>query len=251
MQDRRGFMWFGTSNGLDKFDGYTCTHYKYDPEDSNSLSDNDIYALYEDRRGALWIGTVLGLNRFVQATRSFMRFRHDRNDPNTLSHDCVGVLYRDSRGVLWIGTGDYYRGGGGLNRLRSDGRTFVQYRHDPNDARSLNDDWVTAVSEDESGVLWVGTNTGLEEFDKESRTFTHHRLEPRVAARNKLFVKSVCEDASGVMWIGTWESGLYRCVKSSGEYKALAQDLETRGKFKLAECFIDATLVVAKRGAPA
>ena len=84
VQDRQGFMWFGTLNGLDRYDGYRFTAYRPVPGDSTSLCHNVINALYEDSRGILWIGTLNGLNRYDRSLDRFVRICHDPGDPNSL-----------------------------------------------------------------------------------------------------------------------------------------------------------------------
>jgi len=105
LQDRQGFMWFGTENGLNKYAGYKFTVYKNDTQDSTSISDNWITSLFEDHRGTLWVGTSRGgLNRFDRDKEQFTRFSNDPMNPNSLSSNVVGVIYEDRAGTLWIGT---------------------------------------------------------------------------------------------------------------------------------------------------
>ena len=87
LQDSRGFMWFATRDGLNKYDGYTITIYKHSQLDSLSLVDNYIRAIYEDREGKLWIGTSLGLNRFDPITESFLTFKHNPKDSSNRAID--------------------------------------------------------------------------------------------------------------------------------------------------------------------
>ncbi len=110
VQDRQGFMWFGTQDGIDKYDGYTFTPYKHDPDDPQSLRPGYVRVLYEDADGILWIGIRGGLNRFDPATETFTHYLHVPEDTTSLSHNHVRALYEDRSGVLWVGTG-----GGGLN----------------------------------------------------------------------------------------------------------------------------------------
>lgn len=267
IQDKRGFMWFGTQEGLNKFDGYKFTLYEYDEFDSSSISDNSVRAICEDRSGNLWIGTNGGLNKFDPAMEKFSRFhhdpshentvasntilsivedkkgilwigtnagldkydernntfthfRHDPQNPMSLSHNYAGVLYIDHFGVLWIGTGFFNLGRGGLNRFDMETNTFSHFVSDPTNESSINDNWVTAIAEDNSGTLWVGTDRGLEEFNRRSNTFTHYYF--RVGAswnsvrRNS--VKAVRVDRSGAIWIGTWQDGLFKFNKSMGRF---------------------------------
>src|SRR5688572_9201464 len=103
-QDHRGFMWFGTRDGLNRFDGNQMVVYKYDATDSTSLSDNFVTYIYEDRNHNLWIGTINGLNRFDAESNSFTRFRHKPGLTGSLSSNHISCIYQDSRQRLWIST---------------------------------------------------------------------------------------------------------------------------------------------------
>ena len=84
IQDSKGFMWFATEDGLDKYDGYNFTIYKNNPLDKNSISDNFIWTIYEDKSGTIWVGTNSGgLCRFNRNTEEFTKYKHDRNNPNS------------------------------------------------------------------------------------------------------------------------------------------------------------------------
>jgi ligand-binding sensor domain-containing protein len=113
IQDSQGFMWFGTWNGLNKYDGYQFAAYQHNPADPTSLSHNTINTLYEDANGILWIGTEQGgLNKFDPATETFTAYRHDPADPHSLSDDGVhDIIAADDGRTLWLGT---Y---GGLNKF--------------------------------------------------------------------------------------------------------------------------------------
>ena len=120
-QDAQGFLWFATSNGLNRYDGYRFKTYKNDPQQPDSLSDNNLRVIYADRHGELWVGTRnSGLNRFRRAEESFERYRHDPADPRSLSHDAVLAVVADHADRLWVGTED------GLNLLRAEDGTFAR-----------------------------------------------------------------------------------------------------------------------------
>lgn len=205
-QDSKGFLWFGSQDGLNKYDGYEFTVYKYDPFDSTSLSENDIWSIYEapSEPKALWIGTgASGLNRFDRETETFTHFRHDPVDPASLSHNFVVQIYEDRTGNLWV-----FTGAGGLDRLDRTTGKFAHYRHDPNNPNSLSHNRITAFHESltEPGVLWLGTPAGLNRFDTKAGGFTHYRHEPDHT--NSLSfdgVLSIYETATapGILWIGT------------------------------------------------
>lgn len=159
-------MWFGTEDGLNKYDGYTFTVYKHDPEDPNSLSDYWISAILEDSSGTLWIGTPEGgLERYDRKLDQFTHYRNDPQNPSSLSDDEITTIYQDRDGVLWIGTG-----GGGLDRLvpsigqalseaegfDQENVRFTHYQHDPDDPHSLSSNAVSVIHEDQKGTLWIG-----------------------------------------------------------------------------------------------
>ena len=104
MQDSKGFLWFGTLDGLNKYDGYTFTVYKSDPRNPNTLSNNTIVRIFEDKQGFLWIGTLGGgLNKFDESTERFTRYRNDPKDEKSISNDNVRSIFQDAAGQLWIG----------------------------------------------------------------------------------------------------------------------------------------------------
>ncbi|MBE9507946.1 MAG: hypothetical protein IMY86_07825, partial [Chloroflexi bacterium] len=157
LQDNRGFMWFGTEDGLDRYDGHNFAVYKPVPGDPNSLTQNSVRALYEDLSGDLWIGTGTGgLDRLDRDRGQFIHYQYDPQDPHSLSHNSVQVIYQDREGVLWIGTA-----GGGLNRFDREKERFIRYQAAPYGFYSLSNDAVWAIYEDREGVLWIGTDRGL------------------------------------------------------------------------------------------
>ncbi len=212
VQDSKGFMWFGTENGLNRYDGYNIKAYTNDPVDPASLTDNNIRALYEDREGILWIGTGHGLNRFDRENEQFRRFFHDPNDPQSLSHDSVYSIAEDRRGILWIGTGN------GLNRFDRVQNRFERFIDDtvaPN-LSGLNKIIFIHKDRGNRNALWLGTPNGLRRFEPdaprqnvESRashgkrfvTYRHEPGNPNSLSHNMVY--SIHQDRSGQLWIGT------------------------------------------------
>ena len=100
LQDSKGYMWFGTMDGLNKYDGYSFTKYQFDPFDSSSLSQNTIYTIWEDKYGFIWVGTYEGLCRFDRSTEKFTRYKPDEkakfSDPN------ISAINEDSDGMMWV-----------------------------------------------------------------------------------------------------------------------------------------------------
>ena len=104
-QDSKGYLWIGSQDGLNRYNGFDFKIYKHDPEDPKSISHNSILAITEDKDGYLWIGTWGGgLDRFDPITETFVSYRSDPNEPSSLSNDTVTSIKQDSKGALWVGT---------------------------------------------------------------------------------------------------------------------------------------------------
>lgn len=216
VQDRQGFMWFGTLDGLNRYDGYEFKVYKPDPDDPGAISDKFISALLEDSDGFLWVGTDQGgLNRFDPATETFTSFRADPKDPGSLSSNTITAIIEDSVGALWIGTND------GLNRFDRTTQTFTVYRPRPGDPRSLSFQSITAIVEDQDRALWVGTSDGLNRFEPETGEFTVYRHDPeKTGSLSSSWVRSLYRDRAGTLWVGTQGGGLNKYDSQAGTFSA-------------------------------
>lgn len=214
VQDRLGFLWFATEDGLNRYDGYRFQVLRHDPDDPDSLSYNDLKCVYEDREGILWIGTFgAGLNRYDPRTGHVTRYRNDPADSSSLANDIVRALVEDRSGALWVGTQ-----GGGLDRLdRASGR-FEHFRADPADPRALADGDVRVLYEDRAGTLWVGTaGGGLHRRDGTSDAFVRLPLDPDdPAALPHPWVQALLEDRAGRFWVGSLGGGLARLDRATG-----------------------------------
>jgi ligand-binding sensor domain-containing protein/signal transduction histidine kinase len=203
LQDKRGFIWIGTRQGLTRYDGYNLFTYKNDPFNLASLSDSHVLALLEDSQGHLWVATNRGLNRFDRRTGSFVRFLHDANDPNTISNNFLSSLIEDSSGRIWVGTA------GGLNLLDRESGRFTRYLHDPEESNSLSHNHVLSIAEDRQGTIWVGTaGGGLNRLDPDSgkfHVFRHAAGNPTTLGTD--FVSAVRVDRRGVLWAASFGLG--------------------------------------------
>jgi len=204
LQDDTGFLWFGTGEGLARYDGYNFKAFKHDPNNSNSISSNVIKSIIKDSQGNLWIGTDTGLNQFNPKIQQFTHFRHQNNDLNSLSDDNVRSIVEDRKGNLWLGTS------GGLNHFNPNTLQFTHYRHQIDNINSLTNDDIFSILVDQEGELWVGTNGGgLNHFNPKTKQFTHYRHQ--VKDSNSLShdsIRSLLKDSQGDLWVGTRGGGL-------------------------------------------
>ena len=205
VQDRMGFMWFATENGLNQFDGYRFTVHRHVPDDPLSISYNELKALHEDHNGRLWVGTFEnGLNAFDPTTETAVRFLHDPDDPTSLAAPTVRCVLEDSSGRLWVGTQ-----GGGLDLLDRNTGRFFHHRSDPLNPGTISHDDVRVLFEDGYGVLWIGTNGGgLNRLGTDDRftAYRHSDDDPTSLSHDRVF--AILEDRSGQLWIGTYGGGL-------------------------------------------
>ena len=208
-QDSKGFMWFGTQDGLNKYDGYHFKVFKNDPSDKTSLSENFIFSIYENASGTLFIETQSGiLHQYNPRTESFQVVSKDSVNLQSAKVSTVGALLQESSGIIWNGG---LSRGTGLKRTDTKTGQITIFKNDPADPSSLSDNRVYSVFRDHSGNLWVGTYNGLDRFDEHSGKFIHYRNEPDNP--NSLpdnWVWPIYEDSSGFLWIGTVKSGLVR-----------------------------------------
>ncbi len=220
-QDDEGFMWFGTQEGLNRFDGYEFRVFAHDPQDPDSLSDESIRTMIKDRSGTLWIGTDAGgLSRLDSGSKSFRNYLHDPEDPESLSDNRVRVIFEDSGGGLWVGTD-----GSGLERFDRETGTFEHFPHNPFDATSLGGNQVWGILEDSKGSLWVGTEAGLSRMDGSSGEFLHFRNDPDDATSlGDNATRYLFEDSSANLWIGTATGGLNRFDRDNETFERFEHD---------------------------
>ncbi len=203
-QDSRGFMWFGTYHGLNRYDGYRITSYLSNAKDSLAISDNTVTHLYEDRQQNLWVGTHLGgLNRYNRAKDSFVHYTQESKPPYHLSANKIECIMEDSRGNLWVGT-DY-----GLNLFDRATGSFQSFYARPRDSTSLNSNQVYSITENDRHEILVLTNVaGLNRYNPRTRSFT--RLLAGLPWPRSRTSRILAQDQQKQYWLGTSEAGLFR-----------------------------------------
>ena len=196
LQDRNGFMWIGTEDGLNKYNGYEFTIYRHDPESSDSISHNRISVIYEDNNEQLWIGTHDGLNKFDREYERFTRYHSDIENKHALADDVITAIYEDKLGLMWIGTQ-----AGWLHQFNQKTNQFIRYRANPSP--------IYEIYEDRTGILWIGTEDGLNQFNRKTMTFSYYQHNPANPDSISLgAITTIYEDHAGLLWIGTSQGGL-------------------------------------------
>ena len=214
-QDSRGFIWFGTEDGLNRFDGYNFKTFKPDPDAPTSLSDRWITAILEDEEGYIWVGTRLGgLNRYDPRTEQFARYLNDDSNPKSLSDNHVNVLYLDRNDRLWVGTGN------GLDTLDQASNTFTHYAYNPSKQEGITGKTITAIYQDSRGRFWIGTSAGgLNRFNPQNNTFVPYQHNP--GNENTIsndYVTAIAEGRNSSLWIGT-RDGLNKFEPDTGRFQ--------------------------------
>ncbi|WP_345953412.1 two-component regulator propeller domain-containing protein [Mucilaginibacter sp. PAMB04168] len=197
-KDRYGFMWFGTQDGLNKYDGYNVTVYKHHSKDKKTLPANHITSLGEDADGNLWIGTRLGgLSKYDRSLDSFVNYKYASANPYSLSNNTVNCIYKDKSANLWIGTEN------GLNLFNKKANNFKHFLPSANESATISHANVYAVFEGADKQLWVGTANGLNLLNK--RTHRFERILDTGANRQSghQLIYVIAEDVKHNLWMGT------------------------------------------------
>ncbi|HTB07733.1 MAG TPA: two-component regulator propeller domain-containing protein [Bacteroidia bacterium] len=204
-QDTQGFMWFGTQDGLNRFDGYSVTVLKNNPIDSNSLISNTINCILEDSHGLLWIGTDAGLSALNIYTGKFTNYATINSSLDYANN--VHVVYQDNEGGLWIGTG-----ANNLSEYNYQTRKFTTYSLTTADTSASTSIYISSITEDATGKLWVGSwGGGLYCFDKKTKKYENffQKVDHRFAFSylNKINTMCLLKEKNELI-IGTQGSGV-------------------------------------------
>ena len=189
VQDNDGFIWFGTQNGLDRFDGYKCKVFRHDPLFSDSLSGVYIHALFKDRSGSLWVASDQFLDRLDPITEVITHYPLVPAQSGEL-YITISHISQDHDGILWLSTND------GLFRLDPVTKQTTRFVHDAQDLATIGDSDVSSTGEDRQGTFWVATSQTLDEFDRGTGKVIRHIATPNSGVGNRFH-----EDRYGVFWV--------------------------------------------------
>jgi signal transduction histidine kinase/ligand-binding sensor domain-containing protein/DNA-binding response OmpR family regulator len=212
IQDKLGFIWFATEDGLNRYDGYNFKTYRHDPSDANSISGNFIQSLYCDKTGNLWIGTSdKGLNKFNYTTNKFERFVHNPAQPHSIANNDIVSIVPGYSGNLWIAS---YRGG--VNSYSPQTGKFYHFKSILKQAKTPHYLKAMCLKEASNKILWVGTQgNGLFAYNlTNQKTKTYNNLSNSNLPSNT--IEALFEDSYHNMWIGT-NKGL-AIINSNGTF---------------------------------
>ena len=188
VQDERGFLWFGTQYGLNRYDGYRFRVFKNQPADAGSVCDVHITALFSDRDGRIWVGCAYSVDRYDPVTEKFVHYRLD--PPNAAqTSGAVRHISQDREGRLWLSTRN------GLYGLDPVTGSVQRFAHESNDPFSLSSSGIRSSGEDRSGAFWVASTGGLDQFDRKNGRVTLH------VPLREVDEFGFYEDREGTFWI--------------------------------------------------
>ena len=199
-QDKKGYMWFGTRNGLNRYDGYNVKVYQSSNTDPLSISNNYVVSLLSDSHQNLWVGTNTGLNRYNETTDNFERITAR---PNGLSNNMVNCITEDQKGNVWIGTLN------GLNLLVNGDTSKIKvfFSDKLKDGIYHN---IRTVKQDREGNIWVGTSNGLLKMTPKNGVYQtivfKNQGKPGDISEN--YITGIIQDAQNKLWISTQDNGL-------------------------------------------
>ncbi len=199
-QDYKGFMWFGTQEGLNKYDGYKMVVYKTTPNDTTSLISNAVYRILEDSYKNLWVVAGGTLHLYNREKNCFIRIRPGKF---SFRQGEVNTIYEDRSRNFWVGTNS------GIFCCNPVTKKVTNYKSEENNTNSLTNNAISSIFQDSKGILWIGTQLGLNSLDIKSgriKRFMHYAANETSLSEN--YIVDIAEGKNGQLYIGTWGGGL-------------------------------------------
>lgn len=222
-QDSYGFIWIGTNDGLNLFDGYKFQIIKSADKRKSSISGNHIFAIKEDQHKNIWIATQNGLNRYTYSNDSFVHYLNSPQNQNSLANNQIRDILIDKNQNIWIASF-----GGGLDMLpakevNSKQPKFQHFRHKKNDPNGLASDSVQCLSEDGQGNIWIGTANGLSCLQPQSQQFNTFKSTTASNSISSNMIYCLYKDKKNKLWIGT-DKGLNLLLEDGKQFKQYLAD---------------------------
>ncbi len=209
-QDKLGQMWFGTRDGLNKYNGTDFKIYRNQTKDSLSISNNDILSIEEDTDGNMWIGTYNGLNKYNPITDAFTRFFHTNNKNSLADNTIWDIVAIDDE--IWMGTSK------GLSIYHKKTKTFTSLFHNTHNDTTINSNFVIKIYKTNTGEIWIGTSKGLcKLISRNASNFVFKRYKTNLSLNNNspIFIQDIIEDTTQNIWIATKTKGLFKLSKDT------------------------------------
>jgi ligand-binding sensor domain-containing protein/signal transduction histidine kinase/DNA-binding response OmpR family regulator len=217
-QDKLGFMWFATQDGLNRFDGYHFINFYNQKDNPYSLSNNFIQSVLCDNDNEIWVATLDGLCRFDYFSEHFTVFYNEPSNVYSISGNEINCLALAANGNIWIGTSNQ-----GLNYFNKKTKQFFRFQH-------LISNNITAIFEDKDSVLWIGTfDSGIECIDLKTNHHSNYKaLSGNFSYLQTNYIRCITQDSLGNVWIGT-NKGLARFLKKSKTFQVFIPDSQKPG----------------------
>lgn len=204
LQDRKGFLWLGTEDGLNRYDGYEIKIYKHEPDNLYSLSNSRVISIAEDQNGRLWIGTESGVNVYDPQDETFTSYKLPGNEQGEIEKNEVNCISVDRESNVWVGAEK------GLFLFDRDTRSFKWLFREEDDEKSFPKVLVEHIYEDSKRVLWIATAKGIFVYDtKNNRSNQYNIGAVAEDGFKEIKVNAIYEDFNGKLWIGTEDGKLY------------------------------------------
>ncbi len=210
IQDKEGFLWISTLNGLNRFDGKTFKVFQFDESSDKSLNSNLITGLCEAADGKIWVGSASGINIFDPKQETFDLLRHDPNDPQSLCGDGVNFIRKDQNGNMWVGTQK-----SGICRYDIKTKTFENF--DEFFGHGL------VFFQQKNGTIWCGTHDGLHKYLPNSNTFRTIQLPIVPSDSRKQPAGDICELTNGNLLISSTFSAVWEFDPKQLTFNDLSQ----------------------------
>lgn len=213
LKDKKGFMWFATEDGLNKYDAYKFTVYKYSPSVSSTLRNNLVNDIIEDKQGDLYVATSRGLDKFNRESNGFIHFSGEIGQLN------IKDIFQDSKNRIWLGTTT------GLYLLNPKTGVYYAFKNQEGNKNSLSSNLVLQINEDKYGNIWIGTKNGLNKFNFEKKLFTRYYNDAKNATSiGSNWINTVYKDINQALWIGTSGGGISKYNEQNNTFTTFKND---------------------------